>query len=181
MVPDYVRPSLASLGIAGFKIPMWETAWDGRLLPGGSYNRLSLATYATHDHEPMHTFWDKWCEQIALYAAGDETMAEEAQLARRQMCNLMDFAHIGHSGEPIPYSDEVREALIEALFKCNSWMAVAMINDYFGTKERFNVPGEVTETNWSRRLSSPTTLWADDAKLSEKIDRLGEMITASGR
>ena len=33
-VPDYVRPSLRSLGIAGFKIPQWENYWDHRSIPG---------------------------------------------------------------------------------------------------------------------------------------------------
>ena len=39
-VPDYVRPSLRSLGIAGFKIPQWEV-YDGRVTPGNEYERLS--------------------------------------------------------------------------------------------------------------------------------------------
>ena len=33
VVPDYVRPSLRSLGIAGFKIPQWEMR-DGMIIPG---------------------------------------------------------------------------------------------------------------------------------------------------
>ncbi len=33
VVPDYVRPSLQSLGIAGFKIPQWEMR-DGMIIPG---------------------------------------------------------------------------------------------------------------------------------------------------
>jgi 4-alpha-glucanotransferase len=42
-VPDYVRPSLRSLGIAGFKIPQWEY-YHGRVVPGSEYERLSVAT-----------------------------------------------------------------------------------------------------------------------------------------
>ncbi len=33
-VPDYVRPSMRSLGIAGFKIPQWENDPDNRSIPG---------------------------------------------------------------------------------------------------------------------------------------------------
>ena len=51
-VPDYVRPNLRSLGIAGFKIPQWEV-YHGRVTPGAEYDRLSVATYATHDHKPL--------------------------------------------------------------------------------------------------------------------------------
>src|SRR6476659_6149797 len=49
-VPDYVRPSLRSLGIAGFKIPQWENYPDHRSIPGSAYERMSVATFATHDH-----------------------------------------------------------------------------------------------------------------------------------
>src|ERR1700745_2691334 len=53
VVPEYVRPSLRSLGIAGFKIPQWESYPDGRTIPGSDYQRVSVATYATHDHKPV--------------------------------------------------------------------------------------------------------------------------------
>src|SRR5437763_3835448 len=51
-VPRYVRPSLRSLGIAGFKIPQWEFL-DGRMTPGTAFELLSVAPYATLDHKPM--------------------------------------------------------------------------------------------------------------------------------
>src|SRR5437773_1856622 len=57
IVPNYVRPSLRSLGIAGFKIPQWEMR-DGMIIPGATYDRLSVATYATHDHEPIRALWE---------------------------------------------------------------------------------------------------------------------------
>ncbi|HZR78812.1 MAG TPA: 4-alpha-glucanotransferase, partial [Chthoniobacterales bacterium] len=56
-VPEYVRPSLRSLGIAGFKIPQWEY-YHGRVVPGSEYDRLSVATYATHDHPPVRALWE---------------------------------------------------------------------------------------------------------------------------
>ena len=64
-VPDYVRPSLRSLGIAGFKIPQWEF-YHGRVTPGSEYERLSVATYATHDHPPIRAMWEE-----AAYGNGD--------------------------------------------------------------------------------------------------------------
>ena len=58
-VPDYVRPSLRSLGIAGFKIPQWENYPDQRSIPGHAYERLSVATFATHDHLPLRAMWEE--------------------------------------------------------------------------------------------------------------------------
>src|SRR5437762_12571007 len=69
-VPDYVRPSLRSLGVAGFKIPQWEF-YHGRVTPGTEYERLSVATYATHDHPPVRAMWEE--------AFGDGAVAEQAR------------------------------------------------------------------------------------------------------
>src|SRR5437773_10664300 len=62
VVPEYVRPNLRSLGIAGFKIPQWEMH-DGMIIPGQMYERLSVATYATHDHEPIRALWNEAFDQ----------------------------------------------------------------------------------------------------------------------
>ena len=35
-VPDYVRPSLRSLGVAGFKIPQWENDLGHHSIPGSA-------------------------------------------------------------------------------------------------------------------------------------------------
>src|SRR5437870_1875226 len=61
VVPDYVRPNLRSLGIAGFKIPQWEGR-DGMIIRGDKYERISVATYATHDHEPLRALWSEALE-----------------------------------------------------------------------------------------------------------------------
>ena len=41
---------------------------------------------------------------------------------------------------------------MRALFACNSWLAIVMITDFLGRKERFNTPGMAVPTNWARRL-----------------------------
>ena len=62
-VPDYVRPSLRSLGIAGFKIPQWENIRTAARFPGANIERLSVATYATHDHKPLRALWEEAFEK----------------------------------------------------------------------------------------------------------------------
>src|SRR6185437_4261483 len=75
-VPDYVRPSLRSLGIAGFKIPQWEF-YHGRVTPGSQYERLSVATYATHDHPPVRSLWAE-----AFRANGDQANQARSDLEK---------------------------------------------------------------------------------------------------
>ncbi len=65
-VPVYVRPNLRSLGIAGFKVPQWENTPDQQTIPGQAYERLSVATFATHDHKPLRALWEEaFAETIA--------------------------------------------------------------------------------------------------------------------
>ena len=43
-------------------------------------------------------------------------------------------------------------AIMEALFACESWIAVVMITDLLRRKYRFNVPGTAADSNWTRRM-----------------------------
>ena len=61
-VPDFVRASLARLGIPGYRVLRWEREWKS---PGppyrdpAAYQPASLATSGTHDTEPMAAWWDE--------------------------------------------------------------------------------------------------------------------------
>jgi 4-alpha-glucanotransferase len=142
-VPPYVRPTLEALRVPGFKIPQWERPYDGapNLTPGSEYQRLSLATYATHDHPPVRTFWNAWAEQART---GD------AQ-AREEMRALIAFC--GEKlGTPRPFDAEIHAVTMRGLMACNSWLAIPMITDILGTEDRFNVPGAIGDENWTARL-----------------------------
>ncbi len=141
-VPPYVRPSLQSLGIAGFKIPQWETTPDQRVVRGDEYERLSVATYATHDHQPLRAVWD----DALAHESADPTQARAA------LEKIAQFAGIQSLGNPPDYDREFYLPALEALFASNAWMAVVMITDLLARKDRFNVPGTAAESNWSRRL-----------------------------
>src|SRR5215813_1724864 len=142
VVPEYVRPNLRYLGIAGFKIPQWETR-DGMIIPGDMYDRLSVATYATHDHKPIRALWNE---------AIEHPNSEEGQQARATLEKIALFAGLGtnnqrttvplvrHSlaegGSPpnqswadwkptlfdqLDYEKDFYPATMEALLRCNSW------------------------------------------------------------
>ncbi|MCB1088677.1 MAG: 4-alpha-glucanotransferase, partial [Verrucomicrobiae bacterium] len=112
LVPDYVRPSLDSLEIAGMKVPQWEFE-NGEVVPPERYPELAFATYATHDHFPMRAQWEQQ-RQISL----DESKREshEQWEAGQFLDSLSRFAGISTDDGPPAYSDEVREKLLEALF-----------------------------------------------------------------
>ncbi len=172
-VPPYVRPNLTSLGIPGFKIPMWEKRNDGWLIDGAEYQPLSLATYATHDHEPLKARWERLFK-VAKARTGESHGAWE------ELRKFAAFAHIDLR-EPQPWSDELHEKLLRALFNSRSWIAVAMITDIFGSDQRFNTPGAIADANWSQRLPHTIAQWRTEPALKKKLQAVASLLRESGR
>ncbi len=168
----YVRPTLQAQEIPGFKIPMWERTDDNWLTPGSDYERLSLATYATHDHPTVRAYWDGW------YADTQSGDGHKAAAALRQMVELARFAGL-QAHMPAPWSDEIHEGLLRGLMASNSWLVVNMITDLFGTSERFNVPGATGDQNWTERFPVPISQWSQH--WPEKLARVEVMMRDTGR
>jgi 4-alpha-glucanotransferase len=183
-VPPYVRPSLHSLQIAGFKIPQWGV-YDGRVTPGAEYQRVSVATYATHDHKPLRAMWEEAFERktdTTEQARGD--LAKIAGFARMDAQELDWF---NQSSSPITpgkprmsYTRDFYPRAMEALFASNSWLAVVMITDLLARKERFNVPG-VGEGNWTRRMHATVRELRERRTTRERMRLIRELLSKTGR
>ena len=52
-----------------------------------------------------------------------------------------------------------------------------MVTDLFGTSQRFNVPGAVTDSNWSERIERPVREWRASQALSSLLHRLGPALS----
>lgn len=180
-VPDYVRPSLTSLKIAGFKVPQWETDSNNDLVRGGDYPRLSVATYATHDHDPLAVQWGKW---MSLIERAEHDPGEDAAHARDnawyEMRRIAEWAGL-EVPRIAPFSNDVHEQFLLGLFESNAWIAILMITDLFATGQRFNVPGAVAASNWSERLEDGPAEWMNNDALNEKMNRIRAMLLKSGR
>jgi len=138
-VAPYVRPTLEALEVPGFKIPQWEAQPDGSLVLGADYQRLSLATFATHDHPPVRVFW------------------EDSDPAQRR--KILDFCECPDLPADAEFSPEVHAAIVSGLFATNSWLAVHQITDLFALADRFNIPGAVGDQNWTTRVAGIPTDW----------------------
>ena len=167
-VPDYVRPNLDKLGIAGFKIPIWEPdPRTGGVLPGSDYARLSLATFGTHDHEPLLAFWNR----------SHRLTPEE----RHELYKLAGFAGLSYEEVSGGLGEGIHDKLMEALFRSNSWIAVCMITDLLSREERFNVPGTAADSNWSQRMHLTVETLRDDPAHRERAGRFRAMLERTGR
>ena len=170
-VPDYVRPSLRSLGIAGFKIPQWENHPDGRSISGADYQRLSVATYATHDHKPLRAMWEE---------AFEESSSTKEQ-ARQDLAKIAEF---GGFPAPTSESDFDRDfygPVMEALFRSESWIALVMITDLLARKDRFNVPGTAASSNWSRRMGKTVQGLKESRSVRKRMQVIRALLEKTGR
>jgi len=63
---------------------------------------------------------------------------------------------------PARFDDSVRDALLEMLYASGSELLLLPFQDLLGHRERVNVPGTVTDRNWTYRMPvTLTTLLAD--------------------
>jgi 4-alpha-glucanotransferase len=170
-VPHYVRPSLQTLSIAGFKIPQWEVASNGRITPGHEYERLSVTTYATHDHKPLRAMWDD---------AFDEDEADKEQ-ARGDLQKIAAFAGITSLDSKEFYDRDFYAPALEALFRSNAWMAIVMITDLLARKDRFNVPGTAADSNWSRRLHLTVDRLGKSRGIKHRLKLVHSLFEKTGR
>jgi len=169
-VPPYVRPSLHSLGIAGFKIPHWEIL-DGRVTPPLAYERLSVATYATHDHKPIRELWTN----------AAQPPSPDSDQARDNLNKIAEFAGFQRTNDQIDFEKDFYPVIMEALFKSQSWIAIVMITDLLARGYRFNVPGTAANTNWTRRMQRTASQLRASAKERKRMKLIRELLEKAGR
>src|SRR5262249_6796241 len=142
-VPDFVRVSLARVGVAGFRVFRWERHWhtEGRpFRDPADYPAVSVAASGTHDTEPLVAWW------------------ESAPATDRQMVSSLPTVQRVTGGRDIagePYYPGTRDALLETLFASGSNILLLPIGDAFGWRNRINDPARVAHTNWTFRLPWP--------------------------
>ncbi len=143
-VPDYVRPHLAELGIAGFKICHWETNMFGDAQQPHEHPHCAFATYATHDHPSIRSMWEELRQNIAdgCEGSGDglKIISQYADLP------VMD------ADQYPAFNSVIKWALLESLLKSGASYAALMITDILDSRARINAPGTVGDHNWTYRV-----------------------------
>src|SRR5438477_2343574 len=167
-VHHYVRAGLGSLGVATFRIPQWENYDDGRSIAGRDYQRLSVATYATHDHKPLRALW-----QESLTSA----TPEQAQYDLRK---IAEFAGVPPPNAQADFDNDFYAPVMEALFRSESWIAIVMITDLLARKDRFNIPGTTGRSNWSRRMQKTGAGLEASPTIQRRIRIIRELLEKTG-
>jgi 4-alpha-glucanotransferase len=165
-VPDFVRGSLAALGVPGLKVLRWEREWkeDGQPFKDpATYPAESVAISGTHDTETLAEWWDS-------ADAAERALAVEMPRLREAGIRADD-----------PFSERVRDALLDSLYGAGSDLLLIPMQDVFGWRNRINTPAVVDDENWCWRLPWPVDRLAEQPEARERAAALLRLARQAGR
>jgi 4-alpha-glucanotransferase len=145
-VPDFVRWSIARLGVPGFKVMRWERAYhepDQPLVDPATYPENSVALSGTHDTEAMAEWW------------AEAPPPQRASLLR--VCRVPDHT----PSTPPPFVPTVRDAVLRTLLASTSRLVMLPLPDVFGWDSRINTPATVSDANWTWRVPVLMDRWRE--------------------
>lgn len=168
-IPHFVRDTLASLVIPGYKVMRWEkqhrpeaSADDGFVNPA-DYPAVSLATTGTHDTDSLVEWW-------ATIGEGD----------RRQLMEAINCETPAHCSSPI--LDEAHlNAILERVYASPAQLVVTPIQDLFGWDARINVPGTIADANWCWRLPFDLETSLEDPRIGARAATIRAICEKTGR
>lgn len=144
-IPDCVPKVLSELGILSLRVIRWARRWGEEsepYIPFSEYPELSVCTPAVHDSSTVREWWEREADRELL----------------------KEFLSLPLSDES--YTPLTARTLLGSIAKAASRLCVFQIQDLLHLSsrwylpdpgsERINVPGTVTEFNWTYRI--PATL-----------------------
>jgi 4-alpha-glucanotransferase len=81
----------------------------------------------------------------------------------------------------LDFEKDFYPAIMEALFKCNSWIAIVMITDLLTCRYRFNVPGTKATLNWTRRIQRSIPKVCSSRNERKRMQLIHELLVKTGR
>lgn len=170
-MPEYMARALEELAMPNLVFPQLERRADRSLRDPATYRRLSLVSYANHDHAPLAALYTRLL---------DLAQQDPASTAAIDLQNLLRFA--GWNEPPPPaLNDALLAGLQRALFATPCQLAVLHSSDLLGTPQRFNLPGSYGAETWHERLELPLAACAQHPVYGPRIAQAQELIEATGR
>jgi 4-alpha-glucanotransferase len=159
VIPDFVRPSLASMDVPGYKVLIWEQR-DGVFRDPGGFPARSVACFSTHDTAPVSVWWN------ALPA-----------WERAAVCRLPGMS----PALPERFNPEVHTALLDTILRAGSDLVLLLAQEVLGDHTRINTPSTVGAHNWTWRLPRDVSALLDDPDAAASVNRVREAIARAGR
>ncbi|MFZ5470360.1 MAG: 4-alpha-glucanotransferase [Myxococcota bacterium] len=163
VIPPFVRHKLAQLGLPGYRVLRWERD-EGVYRDPRTFPASSLATTGTHDTETLAEWWET-------------VPAVEREATARGYPELARLT----GAPPTNFTPEVHEAMLQAALNARSELCVLPWQDVLGTRERINLPGSMTDANWSYRIDQVVEELLVREETRAAAARLARITEAAGR
>jgi 4-alpha-glucanotransferase len=163
-VPDCVPQVLKRLKIYGLRVVRWyrEYAQAGApYIPFDEYPPLTVITSSVHDSSPLREWWNTEADQKIF------------------------SGFIGVPSLPKVYNPGTAKVILNKIASAASQIRVFPIQDllHLSTRwyradmslERINIPGTVSQTNWSYRLPVTITVLEHDEELLKAVHKLANV------
>lgn len=178
--------------ILGLRVVRWSRYWEKESQPYvefENYTPLSVTTTSVHDSSTIRQWWDEEKDSVKAYikankeAFGIEEITkgtginENAEFGMRN-AELEDEALIQAIAEQ-DFSPETAKIIMETSVTSASKWNISPLQDFLymnkkywlenAADERINVPGTVTDFNWTYRLPASIEELSADSQLIKKI------------
>jgi 4-alpha-glucanotransferase len=157
VIPPFARDVLREFRIPGYRVVPWEkdagVFRDPRAFPAGS-----VVSWSTHDTAPI----DAWWPELPEY--------DRSQLAARASTSA------GTEDDP-----ERSLALLRDMYGARSDLALVLVQELLGSKDRVNTPATVGPHNWSWRFQRPLEDLEGEPLLAARFEAIRVAVGESGR
>ncbi len=158
LIPKFVRETMSALGLPGYKVLLWERDdKTNALRDPATYEPASVATWSTHDTQPIGAWWD-----------------ELEQKERAEVLALMKL-------DENATREAIDEGLFATLFRAGSSLALVLVTELLGERARINEPGTVGAHNWTYRLPMTVEALRVDADTLVRTRRFERQLVANHR
>ena len=162
--------------ILGLRVVRWCRKWSegGQPnVPFADYTPLSVTTTSVHDSSTLRQWWDEEKDSVRAFVAANPSAFGIAEN------ELMDMTQAIPAQ---PFSAQIAQSILKASAGAASVWFIPPLQDFLymdeklwlekAADERINVPGTVTEFNWTYRLPVSLEDLLNNKKLIEKIHNI---------
>ena len=162
--PPFLLPAIRARDIPGYRVLRWVTPESStQLMDPADYPECALATTGTHDTSTLAAWW-------------------ESELDQPQRDAILLAASKGaETAAPGRLTDKVRRLLLRWVLAGRARLVVLPVQDLFGWKQRFNLPGTVGPHNWTWRMPVAVEHLLADKRTKVPSTELRDMIRDCGR
>lgn len=167
-----VEEVMSAEKILRLSVVRWAREWGKEgspFVPLSQYPELSVATTSVHDSSTIREWWNSEKESAAAFFRANKKVFAENEVGEN------DFAD---------FSPNVARAILEAAAQAKSVWCIHPLQDFLYLQkkywlenpkdERINIPGEVSEFNWTYRTLCDLEDLAKDKELLSQIKSIAK-------